>query len=528
MRRVLTIGVVLAAAVAFVVLSMGAQSGENATKKYWVELDNAFGLIEGADVKVGGTRAGKITDMELDRDKFYARIGIELDQKGFGDLRKDAECETRPQSLIGEYFMDCQPGKEREALPEGGTVPVHRTKTTVHVDLVQNIYRRPYRERFSILLSEFGAGLAARGEDLNETIRRANPALRETDRVLRVLAEQKRVIRDLYENADEVLKELADDRTEVSRFVLEARDTAVAAGSRAEGIRRQWNRFPTFLRELRPTLRLLGESAQRQEPALRNLNASADFLERFFDTLGPFAEASRPAFRTLAGAARAGRPAIRAARPNIAELAKAVKPLPETAGNLAITLEHIDDPRFAPEKDKRRGRPGDVGYTGLESVLRYIFAQSQAINMFDANSYMLKVNGFVDRDCAFYVNAETVKDPAKEHCKAWLGPNQPGITSPDFTKQGGGGQRSARARSEGKGGRDRDGGDGGEARDERPAAPGPQRRGPDPLRPPSLDGILGKLAPGGAPKLPAAPRTPDASPVLPRGGEGVLDYLLGS
>ena len=52
--------------------------------------------------------------------------------------------------------------------------------------------RRPYRERFTILLSELGAGLAARGPDLNETIRRAVPALRQVDRLLAILAEQRR------------------------------------------------------------------------------------------------------------------------------------------------------------------------------------------------------------------------------------------------------------------------------------------------------------------------------------------------
>ena len=47
--------------------------------------------------------------------------------------------------------------------------------------------RRPYRERLRIILDELGAGVAGRADDLNETIRRASPALRETDRVLDVL-----------------------------------------------------------------------------------------------------------------------------------------------------------------------------------------------------------------------------------------------------------------------------------------------------------------------------------------------------
>ena len=434
MRRLLIICVLVLAVGGATTLSLGAKAGEPGTE-YTVELDNAFGLIEGADVKVAGVRAGKVTTMDLDRDDMRALIGIELSEKGFGDLRTDVFCETRPQSLIGEYFVDCKPGDDPEKLAAGSTIPVKQTASTIPVDLVNNILRRPFRERLSILLSELGAGLAARGPDLNETIRRAVPALRETDKLLRELAIQRRTIRQLNDDADEVMLELADNKKDVTRFVAEARDTSRASAERAADIEGQFQRFPTFLRELRPTMRLLGQAADKQVPALRNLNRSADLLESFFDTLGPFSEASRPAFRTLADAADRGRGAMKVAQPNIAELRRGVKTLPEVASNLAITLEHLDDPRFTTEKDARAGRGPDGGYTGLEALLRYVFNQSQAINVFDENSYMLKVDAFIDRDCANYADVETAKDEAKARCRTWMGPNQPGITSPDFTKQ---------------------------------------------------------------------------------------------
>ena len=72
---------------------------------------NAFGLIEGADMKIAGVRAGKITDMKVDRRAKKALVEFEVKQtSGFRTLRTDVQCETRPQSLIGEYFIDCQPG----------------------------------------------------------------------------------------------------------------------------------------------------------------------------------------------------------------------------------------------------------------------------------------------------------------------------------------------------------------------------------------------------------------------------------
>ncbi|MEJ7784003.1 MAG: MlaD family protein [Solirubrobacteraceae bacterium] len=429
MRRLATILVVLAAG-ALALLATGAGDDTPAANTYWVEVDNAFGLIEGADVKVAGVRAGQIEAMELDVDKLTARVRIRIDEEGFGDLRTDAFCETKPQSLIGEYFVDCRPGKG-ERLRDGATVPVEQTASTVPADLIQDIMRRPYRQRFSILISELGGALAGRGEDLNETIRRLSPALREVDRVLAVLAQERMVIRDLYENADKVLNAAAGKRQFIGRYVEELRDTARAYGNRTDDIQRQFEKLPTFLQELRPTLKALGESADEQAPALANLQRSAPDLRRLLTTLGTFSQVSRPNFRALGSAAERGSRALLTARPNIRLLGRSVKTLPETAQNLAITLEHLDDPDFAVEKDARAGRP-DGGYTGFEALLRYIHAQGQAINLFDANNYILKVTAFPDKDCQSFATPANVES-LPDRCKAYLGPNQPGINSPDPT-----------------------------------------------------------------------------------------------
>ena len=379
-------------------------------------------------MKVAGVRAGAIESFAVDEDSYRALVEISISKKGFGDLREDVFCEARPQSLIGEYFLDCHPGESTEKLPRGARIPVEQTASTIPIDLINNIYRRPYRERFSIIFAELGAALAARGEDLNETIRRANPALRETNKVLAALREQRHVIRDLTDDAEDVVVALAANKSDVGRFVEEARDTAQASAERYDGLREQWQRFPGFLRELRPTMAALGEAVDRQRPALANLSEQAPLLERFLDDLGPFAEASRPAFRTLAAAARKGRPAVAASLPRIEELEAFAALLPETVTNLAITLEHLHDREFAVEENPLS--PGGAGFTGWEAILQYIFRQSQATNVYDGNSYLLKVSAFLDNNCAQYADAAAARDPAKQYCRAILGPNQPGIDQP--------------------------------------------------------------------------------------------------
>src|SRR5262245_10229406 len=101
--------------------------------------DNAFGLTKRGDFRVGGVNAGKTTDVSVVKKKGEAPKAVvtaEVTKRGFGDFRTDANCEIRPQSLIGEYYVDCQPGKSPERLKNGATVPVEQTSSTIPVDVV--------------------------------------------------------------------------------------------------------------------------------------------------------------------------------------------------------------------------------------------------------------------------------------------------------------------------------------------------------------------------------------------------------
>jgi hypothetical protein len=86
------------------------------------------------------------------------------------------------------------------------------------------------------------------------------------------------------------------------------------------------------------------------------------------------------------------------------------------------------------EKDPRS--PGGKGYSGFEALLQYVYDQTMAINAFDSNGYMLKVNLFLS-ECSEYQSLASLKEKMRKdpgfysRCASILGPNQPGITQPD-------------------------------------------------------------------------------------------------
>src|SRR5918997_2807299 len=128
MRRLLVaLAVIAVCAAAF--LAAGASDRGPDGKTYRIMFDNAFGLTQGGDFRVGGVTAGQTTKFDVDKkpgESPKAVVTAEVSKPGFGDFREDATCEIRPQSLIGEYYVDCQPGKE-EAPLENNTVPVDQT-----------------------------------------------------------------------------------------------------------------------------------------------------------------------------------------------------------------------------------------------------------------------------------------------------------------------------------------------------------------------------------------------------------------
>jgi virulence factor Mce-like protein len=452
MRRVLTILFTLGVCAAAVLLA-GASTEKPDGKSYQVEFDNAFGLVEGGDFQVGGVTAGTVGDIRVvkrEGEAPKAVVTVDVTERGFDDFRKDATCDIKPQSLIGEYFVDCQPGSSSEKLPEGGTVPVEQTTSTIPADLVNNIMRRPYRERFRLIVTTLGTGLAGRPDDLAEALRRAHPGLRETSRVLRILGDQNQVIKDFIADSDRVVEELEANKRDVARWVEEAGDTAEITATRRAELRRTFQKLPTFLDELRPTMARLGELADEQTPLLADLQRAAPSLNEFFTRLGPFAEASMPAVDSLGETSKVATRTFRAGRQEIKLLRKIGPQAQPTFKPIRQFLQTIDDRGRGLEDDPRseNGSPpppdptaipegGPSAFTGMEALWNYFFWQSLSINGFDQYSHMLRIS-ITETKCGQLYNEFDLSNPKDretfEDCSQWLGPNLPGITTPDFTE----------------------------------------------------------------------------------------------
>jgi phospholipid/cholesterol/gamma-HCH transport system substrate-binding protein len=395
-RRVAAVALLLAAVAVVAIVGLGA-SGDGGSYKVRAIFDNAGFVIPGEDVKVAGVRVGSIDSIDVTED-FKAAVVLDITDPGYQDFRQDAGCLVRPQSLIGERFVECELTQPRavgeEAPPpleriEGGDgegqylLPVERNGKAVDLDLINNIMREPERERLSIILSDLGIGVAGRGRDLSEVIRRADPALKEIDAVLAILAEQNTVLSNLARDSDAVLAPLARERRHVGGTIENAGAVARATAERSAALEADLERLPVFLRELRPTMVRLGALSDEMTPVLTDLGAAAPAVNRVVRQLGPFSRAALPSLESLGEASVRGTPAVRAARPvveDLRELASAVRPVGRNVRRVLESFQRTD---------------------GIERAMDYIFYQVAAINGFDSFGHYLRA-GLIVNQCANY------------------------------------------------------------------------------------------------------------------------------
>ena len=397
MRRLIAITLLIVVSAVLAVFGTGANGDGGDGYRVRAIFDDVAAAVPGEDVRVAGATVGAIESMDVTEDNKAAMV-LEITDPSFTPFRSDAKCTVRPQSLIGEKFVECDPGTpqgtELRQIPEGEPgegeylLPVERTSSPIDIDLVNDTMRLPFRQRFAILLGELGAGFAGRGRDLNEVIHRANPALRETNKVLELLAAENRTLADLARDSDRALGPLARDRRHLVGFIEEANKVAEATAERRDDIEGQIERLPRFLRELRPTMRDLGALSDEMTPVIADLGEASPDLTRFVLALGPFSRSAQVSLESLGEAADVGGPVLRRIRPLVQDLRRFAADTRPVAADLASLTRSLD-------------RTG-----GIERVMDYLFFQMTAVNGFDSLGHYLRA-GLIVNLCSTYATRPT-------------------------------------------------------------------------------------------------------------------------
>jgi phospholipid/cholesterol/gamma-HCH transport system substrate-binding protein len=344
MRKAIVIGGLVAVVIAAIVL---ISSGGGESNGYVVRaiFDNGGFMVKGEQVRVAGANVGKIESVGVTLPGEVASyeggkeqaisgkavIAMQITDPGFQDFRSDASCLIRPQSLIGEKFVDCRPTLPRapgaqpapplKEIPSGQPgagqylLPLENNSTSVDPDLINDINKLPYAQRFRLIFNELGAGLAGRGGDIEAAVKRANPALRDVDRLLGILNDQRDQLTQLSVDSEQILGPLSRERAQVAGFFTNSGAAAEATTERGKDLEASLQKFPAFLRQFRTTMRSLGGFSEAATPTFAALGKAAPSFTEATRLLTPFSAASTVALKSLGATGEEAGPTLRAADP---------------------------------------------------------------------------------------------------------------------------------------------------------------------------------------------------------------------
>jgi phospholipid/cholesterol/gamma-HCH transport system substrate-binding protein len=383
-RRVLTtLGIVPIVAALVVLTASSSQGGGYMLRAVF---DNGSGLRTGMDVRVSGIDVGRVKRIELDQsvpERPRAVAIIRITDPSAQDFRRDGSCAIRSATLLGDRFVDCKLQQKHSTAPPLAErdgehfMPVTQTASPVDPDLMLDIFRLPVRQRLSILINEFGTGLAGNGGALREAVRRADPAFLQLDKTLAILRSQRRALGELADSSDRVLAPLATERSRLAGFVVHGRKVFESVGQRRDALQESFRRLPQFLARLRPALRELHGLAGNAGPVLSDLDSAGTRLSNATRALGPAARAGTRGLRAFGASAAAQRKGLADGRPVFRELAR-LQPA------AAPVWHDLDSGLASLRKDG-----------GFERLVELPMAVSLTTNGFDKYGYYQRANAVI-------------------------------------------------------------------------------------------------------------------------------------
>lgn len=292
------LGSVAAAAALVGVASCG---GSDTSNGYQVRaiFDSASFVTPGLDVRISGVSVGSVNDVELTDDN-RAAVTFTITKPGFQDLRKDGTCTIRPQALIGERFIECMLTQPR---PDGAEapaeippiadgpfkgqhlLPVENTAVPVDPDQLLNLNTASVRDRFAVIIREFGAGVAGRGDEIAKALRKTNEGLTYANRILKQLDGQQEMLKELVSSSDRTLATLAAERSSLSGTIENGAVVANRLAARKSELQASIASLNQLLDEVGPSVDKVDDLADQLQPIADDLNRSSSDVATILNQL---------------------------------------------------------------------------------------------------------------------------------------------------------------------------------------------------------------------------------------------------
>lgn len=342
-RKLTFTGLVLALVLGTTLIVLRAQPAEPTVVAMFAD---ASPLRVGNTVESHGVKIGRIARIGLDSGS--ARVVLQLDDRI--PVHVDAHATIRPVSLLGERYVDLDPGAETTPLmADGGVIPLARTASSVDLDQVLDSLDDPTSTALAAMVTTLGTGLTGNGKNVRDALAALSPTLRRTDQLVDVLNEQNTALDQLIDLSSPVAAAVASNQGgDLDKLVGDAQQTMGTLAANREQLTASLNELPASLDKARRTFYTLGGLAGDLTPTLRSIRPMTGNLRDVADELHTFADAADPAVTSLRPVLDRARSMLDEARPVAADLHRGSGDLREASrglgavgGTLADQMDNV-------------------------------------------------------------------------------------------------------------------------------------------------------------------------------------------
>lgn len=308
-------------------------------------------ILVGNDVKLTGVLVGKVADINLVNG--IAKLVLELDQKAL-PLHTDAQATVKPVSLLGERFVDLNPGSaDAPLLPAGAPIPISQTKLQTDLDQVLNVFDDTAGQGLGAMVATLGEGLKGNGADVDAALKTLAPSLTKTDQFVKVLQDQNTVLNQLVDSVEPVARSLAAGDGAVLDSLVNSTNSLLSTTATNQGALQDTLReLPGTLTAARSTLGNLADAAGPTQRNLRSLRPVTENINSISQELLNFSDSADPAFDDLVPVLEKGRDLLvkvqpvarrlREAGPDLTDTAKGAAPIfKEASKNITSVLDFV-------------------------------------------------------------------------------------------------------------------------------------------------------------------------------------------
>lgn len=186
----------------------------NPKRSYKAEFVDATGVVAGDDVRIAGVKVGVVEDIEV-VNRTRALVSFEVDEGT--PLNGGTNAQIRYRNLVGQRYIALTQGVgDTGVMPEGGTIPVARTKPALDLTVLFNGFKPLFEALSPNDINQLSYEIVQVFQGEGGTM---EGLLTHTASVTSTLADRDEIISQLIDNLSRVLDHVADRDKQLTELI---------------------------------------------------------------------------------------------------------------------------------------------------------------------------------------------------------------------------------------------------------------------------------------------------------------------